>query len=124
MEPGSTVKEYIGSTLRITIDSGAPLINAELSEGVQIDSLPNCKRMVEGTLIAIDNDPNILLDEVEEYIYDAASREIHSKRALGLVSVPCQSILKIEVSKREYQMITNPKQFTAAKSLAGLVSKK
>ena len=108
MESDWSVREFLGSSLRITINNNAPLINRNDTEPVSVDELQNCTRIVEGTLLAIDNDPNILLDEVEEQIFNSLTNALLSKRALGLVSIPCLSIAKIQVSKREFNLIKKP----------------
>ncbi|ODV63885.1 LSM domain-containing protein ASCRUDRAFT_83783 [Ascoidea rubescens DSM 1968] len=118
---GVSVRDFIGSTLRITIDNGAPLINVDASDSTEIDELVNCLRVVEGTLIAIDNDPNILLDEVVEHICNESTNQ-KTTRSLGLVSIPYQSIARIELSKREYELIKNSQRRTTL--FAGLVGKK
>ncbi|CAB4254680.1 similar to Saccharomyces cerevisiae YCR020C-A MAK31 Non-catalytic subunit of N-terminal acetyltransferase of the NatC type [Maudiozyma barnettii] len=66
-----TLKDIIGSTLYITVSE---------------------VRLLKGTLVAIDAQANLLLDEVEECCPD-------NVRKLGLVSVPFLTIRDIQIQK-------------------------
>lgn len=66
------LRDIVGSTLYITIDSS---------------------RRLSGTLVAVDAQANLLLDNVTEY-------KDSSHRTLGLVSVPFNTIADVQVSAK------------------------
>lgn len=69
---GLQLRDIVGSTLYVTIDSS---------------------RRLSGTLVAVDAQANLLLDDVTELCGD-------SRRALGLVSVPFDTIADVQVSSK------------------------
>lgn len=77
------VSDFIGSTLFIDIDED---------------------RSLQGTLVAVDCQLNLLLDHVHEY-----TKSIGSRR-LGLVSVPQPTIKSIKISQAKMNAITDFKQ--------------
>lgn len=77
------VSDFIGSTLFVDI---------------------NEDRSLQGTLVAVDCQLNLLLDHVHEYTKSVGSRR------LGLVSVPRSSIKSISIAKAKMNAITDYKQ--------------
>ncbi|KAL3234292.1 N-alpha-acetyltransferase 38, NatC auxiliary subunit [Nakaseomyces bracarensis] len=77
------VSDFIGSTLFIDIDED---------------------RSLQGTLVAVDCQMNLLLDHVHEY-----TKTIGSRR-LGLVSVPQPTIKSIRISQAKMRAITDFKR--------------
>lgn len=69
--------DYISLPLRISITDG---------------------RIVTGVLLAIDDESNLLLTNVYEYMAG-------NQRDLGMVSVPRKTILKVEASSDEYSKL-------------------
>lgn len=70
-------QDYIGLPLRITIMDG---------------------RVLEGILTAVDNKPNLLINNTSE---TSTQRGKTNKRDLGLVSVPDATIATIEIDQSE-----------------------
>ncbi|SMN19394.1 similar to Saccharomyces cerevisiae YCR020C-A MAK31 Non-catalytic subunit of N-terminal acetyltransferase of the NatC type [Maudiozyma saulgeensis] len=77
-----TLKDIVGATLYITISE---------------------VRSLKGTLVAVDAQANLLLDEVDEYCPD-------NVRKLGLVSVPFATISDIQIHKNYVNKIEDYKR--------------
>jgi small nuclear ribonucleoprotein (snRNP)-like protein len=69
--------DFIGTELRITVNDG---------------------RVLKGLLLALDNKPNLLINNCIEW---SIQRGQENSRDLGLVSVPNDSIKSIEIKKRD-----------------------
>ncbi|CCK69579.1 Mak31p KNAG_0C04780 [Huiozyma naganishii CBS 8797] len=75
-----TLRDYIGNTLYVTLKDG---------------------RILNGEFMAIDAQCNLLLDRVREQS-KSATAEV-SSRLLGLVSVPSDTVEKVEVPQYKMQ---------------------
>lgn len=73
------IADYISLSLRITVVDG---------------------RILHGILVAVDDQANLLLTEVVEFFNNQLKDEI-TQRQIGLVSVPRDTISKIEMDKNE-----------------------
>lgn len=69
------------------------------------------ERSLQGTLVAIDAQCNLLLDHVyERTIIPTTTGNKKNDRSLGLVSVPKSSIKSIELKKARLNELTRLKQ--------------
>ncbi|CDK29749.1 unnamed protein product [Kuraishia capsulata CBS 1993] len=67
-------------------------------------------RVLEGRLLAIDDESNLLVTDVKEHTGEET-------RDLGLVSVPRKTIVKLEVEEKEYGDMLRWKQAQTLRSL-------
>lgn len=83
--------KFIGSNLQV-----------ELKDG----------RMLRGVLIVIDPFGNLLLSNVIEKLKDKLNELKMRERDIGLVSVPRDTLVKIEMTEKEYSTIKETKEIS------------
>lgn len=84
----STPEKFIGCTLTVQL---------------------NDERSLNGVLTVIDPFGNMLLSNVRETSRDKLNSSLVHTRELGLVSIPKEAVVKVEMTRAQYEKNVNPK---------------